>query len=185
MIYIALVHYPVINRQGEEIVSAVTNLDVHDIARVAKTYGIAGYYVVTPVKGQQELARKLISHWRKGVGGELNPDRRNALELVKIRPELFSVYEDIRLATGMRPVVYATTGKKFKDTTSWAELRQIMEEGKKSILLLFGTANGLAPSVLQQVDGVVAPIEGQRPYRHLSVRSAVAIALDRLLGHRE
>ncbi|MBT8351253.1 MAG: RNA methyltransferase, partial [Deltaproteobacteria bacterium] len=37
-LYVALVHYPVVNKNGDVIASAVTNLDLHDIARAAKTY---------------------------------------------------------------------------------------------------------------------------------------------------
>lgn len=37
---IALVHYPVLGKKGEIIGSAITNLDLHDIARTAKTYGM-------------------------------------------------------------------------------------------------------------------------------------------------
>ena len=39
-LYLALVHYPVVNRRGEVIVSALINLDLHDIARAAKTFGV-------------------------------------------------------------------------------------------------------------------------------------------------
>ncbi len=42
-IYIGLVHHPVRNRHGETVATAVTNLDIHDIARAARTYGIRGY----------------------------------------------------------------------------------------------------------------------------------------------
>jgi hypothetical protein len=37
---------------------------------------------------------------------------------------------------------------------------------------------------LESSDHVLAPIEGVRDYNHLSVRSAAAIILDRLMGNR-
>jgi len=49
-------------------------------------------------------------------------------------------------------------------------------------LLLFGTAWGLASSVTGESDHVLEPVTGPGNYNHLSVRSAAAVILDRLLG---
>jgi hypothetical protein len=49
---------------------------------------------------------------------------------------------------------------------------------------LLGTGWGLTEAVLSQSDYVLEAVEGQGDYNHLSVRSAAAIILDRLLGHR-
>ncbi len=49
---IALIHFPVINKLGETIGSAVTNLDIHDIARAARTFGVDRYYIITPYADQ-------------------------------------------------------------------------------------------------------------------------------------
>jgi hypothetical protein len=65
---VALVHYPVLNKNNEIIASAVTNLDLHDIARAAKTYGVKSFYVVTPLKDQIDLVARVISHWTNGSG---------------------------------------------------------------------------------------------------------------------
>src|SRR5690606_14363961 len=35
-----LVHHPVLDRAGEVVTTAITNLDLHDIARSAHTYGL-------------------------------------------------------------------------------------------------------------------------------------------------
>ena len=51
-----------------------------------------------------------------------------------------------------------------------------------AVLLLLGTAWGLAPEVLAMADGVLPPIRGVSGFNHLSVRSAAAILFDRLLG---
>ncbi|MBW2332764.1 MAG: RNA methyltransferase, partial [Deltaproteobacteria bacterium] len=48
-LYIGLLHYPVYNRRGEIIVSAITSLDLHDLARLAKTYGVKKFYVINPL----------------------------------------------------------------------------------------------------------------------------------------
>ena len=65
-VYAGLVHHPVYNRKGEIITTAVTNLDIHDIARSAQTYGLDGYYLIQPDKEQQELCRDILSFWQDG-----------------------------------------------------------------------------------------------------------------------
>jgi len=183
LIYLALVHYPVLNRHGELIASAITNLDIHDMARLARTYELSACYVVTPLSDQQVLARSLIDHWLEGVGGDINPDRREAMGLIRIAGDIEKVRSDITSETERRVLVYATTAKKRPNPVDWSGLRKkIGDQGRDSILLLFGTASGFDNSVLESVDGVISPIEGNREYNHLSVRSAVAITLDRLLG---
>ncbi|MBP1726316.1 MAG: hypothetical protein H6Q51_1614, partial [Deltaproteobacteria bacterium] len=58
-VYVALLHYPVYNRNGHVVCSAITNLDIHDIARAARTYGVSGFYVITPLEEQQLLLDRL------------------------------------------------------------------------------------------------------------------------------
>ena len=94
-LYVALVHYPVVNKNGDVITSSVTNLDLHDIARVAKTYGIKSFYVVTPLADQKALVEKIVSHWTEGLGAKYNPKRREALELIRIEETLEKVVDDI------------------------------------------------------------------------------------------
>ncbi len=53
-VYCALLHYPVKDREGAVVTTAVTNLDVHDIARSARAYGLKGYFIVTPIEAQRE-----------------------------------------------------------------------------------------------------------------------------------
>ena len=61
---IALVHHPVLDRRGDVVTSAVTNLDIHDLARLATTYNLSRYYLVTPAAEQQP--RVLLATGRKG-----------------------------------------------------------------------------------------------------------------------
>ena len=49
---------------------------------------------------------------------------------------------------------------------------------------MFGTGWGLAEEVFAAADATLAPVVGAGEYNHLSVRSAVAIVLDRLFGKR-
>lgn len=176
---IALLHYPVFNKNREVIASAVTNLDIHDLARAARTYGVATVYIVTPIIDQQELVTEIVNHWRQGYGATYNPSRQEALLTIKICPDLAST---MSLATAKgQCTTLATTAQPAGPVVNQQSIRPRLAAGE-NFLLLFGTAWGLIPEVFAQVDGVLAPLTGGHDYNHLSVRSAVAIMLDRLLG---
>jgi hypothetical protein len=53
------------------------------------------------------------------------------------------------------------------------------------VLILFGTGWGLDDRQIPGASQVLAPIRGAPTWNHLSVRSAVAIVLDRLFGRRD
>jgi hypothetical protein len=181
-LFLALVHYPVVNRRGEIIASAITNLDLHDLARAACTYNIPVCYVVTPLKDQQALAKDLLRHWCEGVGRELHPDRATALNRLKVLASLDEAREDIWTLCGTQPIVWATSARESVGTFSHREARKILQRDSAPFLLLFGTAWGLSESVLKEVDAVLEPIRGVDGYNHLSVRCAAAIMMDRLLS---
>lgn len=183
---VALIHHPVVNRHGEIIGSAVTNLDLHDIARASKTFGVSAYWVVTPYPLQQELATGIVGHWTEGYGGVADSDRAAALSLIKIRASLTEVIDEMTQKHGRRPKVVATSAASADEKrVSFAALRQEIIGEKLPVLLLFGTAWGLAPEALELADAMLPPISGPGAYNHLSVRSAASIMLDRLLGRRE
>ncbi len=178
---IALIHYPVIGKRGEIIGSAVTNLDLHDIARVAKTYGIGRYYIVTPYADQLELVQEIIDHWQTGHGSTSNPARKSALSLVFTESSIEEVVEKITDFRGAQPAIVTTSAKNQDACLSYNEAREKIASGEPT-LLVFGTAHGLAPEVTKLAKYTLPPIEGQTDYNHLSVRSAVSIICDRLLG---
>lgn len=180
-LYLALTHYPVLNKNGDTIASAVTNLDLHDIARNARTYGVGSFFVVTPLVDQKALVEKIVAHWRDGYGGVYNPKRRQALELISICDSLADVAEAVVGLEGAAPKLVATSANKQKRSISFKKLKGLLESGRPHLLVL-GTAWGLADDVLDTADYVLEPIGGQDGYNHLSVRSAAAIMLDRLLG---
>jgi hypothetical protein len=180
---IALMHYPVINKNGQRIASAVTNLDLHDIARAAKTYGVRSFFVVTPLADQQVLVETIIGHWTAGVGGAYNPMRREALDLIHVKNSFEDMVDHIRLSDGQDPVTVVTTARSHHDSIGFARFRQLLFTGT-SHLLLFGTAWGLADDFLSRADYRLAPVVGAPGYNHLSVRCAVAVVLDRILGQR-
>lgn len=181
MLDVALIHHPVVNRSGEVIGSAITNLDLHDIARAGATFGIGRYWVVSPFAEQRRLAREIVDHWTRGYGSSVNPDRQRALELIRICHDLDQVLEEATAEQGQKPLLLATCARPQTNTLGYELARQRLAGGE-SMLLLFGTAWGLAPEILQRVDATLPPIMGTGEYNHLSVRSAVSIILDRLLG---
>lgn len=181
---LALVHHPVVNKNGEVIGSAVTNLDLHDIARAARTFGAGRFYVVSPYEDQRQLTREILDHWLQGHGSVYNAKRGEALSVVSVCDDLAGLYEQITARHGERPLVIATSARAKDSEWSFSRLRRHIGAGG-SVLILLGTAWGLAPEVMDTVDGVLPPIMGDGEYNHLSVRSAASIILDRLLGRRE
>ena len=180
-LHIALLHHPVMNKRAEIIGSAVTNLDIHDIARSAKTYGIAKYFITTPYTDQQILVRELLDHWQTGHGASYNPARREALSIVQLATSVAEVIDALTKEYGKRPTIVTTSARIQDNTVSYQKMRRIIANNQP-VLLLFGTAHGLAEEVLQLSDATLPPIQGGTGYNHLSVRSAASITLDRLLG---
>lgn len=180
-LYVALMHYPVVNKNGDIIASALTNLDLHDISRASKTYGVRSFYVVTPLTDQKELAERIVSHWKSGSGSIYNPKRREALELICVKDSLKEVVEDIRNQCDDSPKTVATCAKHRSGALRFGRFQEMLKEGKP-YLLIFGTAWGLAEDFIAEVDYVLEPVKGKESYNHLSVRSASAIILDRLMG---
>jgi len=178
---VALVHYPVCNKKGETIGSAVTNLDVHDIARACRTFGVDVFYLLTPFEDQRRIVGEILQHWRQGYGALHNRKRKEALELVEVVGDLEELYQTVkgRRKEGFR--ILATGAALNEGTVEFETVRWQLAEGK-NFLLLFGTGWGLTSEVLQTVDGWLPGIRGCSDYNHLSVRSAAAIVLDRLRG---
>jgi hypothetical protein len=184
-LYVALLHYPVINKNGDTIASAVTNLDLHDISRVAKTYGVKAFYVVTPLTDQQVLVDRIVSHWVSGAGSRYNPKRRAALELIRIKTALDDVLDHIKAKEKATPVTVVTSADQRlmndRRKIGFYQFREMLK--KESVyLLIFGTGWGLSRRILARADYLLEPVTGCTGYNHLSVRSAASIILDRLLG---
>ena len=179
---VALLHHPVKNKHGEIITSAVTNLDLHDIARIAKTYGVESFYVVTPLEDQRALVEKIVSHWIDGWGGTYNPKRKAALTLVKVKDSLARVVEDFKIESGTDVHVVVTCASEKQNALRFDDFKDRLNDPAHAYLLAFGTAWGLTDEFIESADFVLEPIKGKAEYNHLPVRSAVAIILDRLLG---
>jgi len=183
-VYIALLHSPVLDKSDRTITTAVTNMDLHDMARLAATYELGAFYVVQPLELQARLVKRLISYWHSGSGGDYNLTRKQAFERVRLRAGLSEVVEEVEAEAGERPLVVGTSARGRGGSVDYAGLRERMARGG-TWLILFGTGWGIEPGFLAgNTDLVLEPIRGAGDYNHLSVRTAAAIILDRLMGDR-
>lgn len=182
---VALVHFPVYNKEGKIVATALTNLDIHDIARASRTFGAAPYFIVHGVPEMQEYAREVIEYWREGFGSEYNITRKQALEMIEVAPDLGAVHRRLLAVWGRPPLFVVTSARQFPFTVTYAELRRRIEEGDAPICLIFGTGYGLIDEIMAEADLTLEPIYGPTDYNHLSVRSAVSIILDRLASVRQ
>lgn len=183
-LYLALLHHPMLDKHGRVVTTALTNMDIHDIARSALTYGVRRFYVAHPVRPLRLLAEKIIEHWQSGYGATYNATRKDALSIVTLETDFDGVLVAVERESGRRPWVVGTSAKTGPGRVSFATLRQRLEQEELPYLLILGTGWGLAAELIARCDLLLEPIRGTGPYNHLSVRSAAAIILDRLRGQR-
>jgi hypothetical protein len=187
-VYIALLHTPVVNRNGAIVTTSVTNMDIHDISRSARTFGVQGYFLVTPIQDQHELVGRILSHWRSDRSKSYHPDRVEAVSLVQLANSFEEVKAKILAEHGEYPEVVLTDARPLPNSVSYADYRRELSDPnrpKKPVILVFGTGWGVSDVFYPEVHRILAPVygpEGVEGYNHLSVRSAVAIILDRLFG---
>lgn len=197
-VFVVLLHSPMINRSGKEVTTAVTNLDIHDIARSCKTFGVKQYFIVNPEEEQEKLVQGILDHWRSEVSRIYHIARARALETVRyLRTFEEAFNEATRLAAGARPFVVMPDAKDLPNALDYDELRRRWMhndlDGKgsqnhsgepRSLMIVFGTGWGIAPRFYGHVDAPLKPLRGPGEYNHLSVRAAASIVLDRLF-HRD
>ncbi|MBF0363215.1 MAG: RNA methyltransferase [Oligoflexia bacterium] len=176
--YLGLIHGPVRNKFEQEVVTSVTNLDIHDIARTGRTFDIKKYFIVTPVEAQTKLLNRVLGYWEKDQANQYNPYRFDALSRVDVAKSFEELIERVTQIEGEKPFV-VTTGANLKGENLFTPQSLInkINLDNRSLLLLFGTGYGLLDRMIAETDGSLTPINGFAPdgYNHLSVRSAVAI----------
>jgi hypothetical protein len=185
--YVALLHFPIRNRNGQLVTTAVTNMDIHDISRSARTFGAQGYFLVTPIEVQHELVGRILGHWRSEKSQRYHPDRVEAVCLVRLAHTFDEVKAAIRAKHGEDPEVVLTDASPIPNALSYADYRRELEAPGRTrpVVIVFGTGWGISEAFYPEVHRILAPVyglEGQEGYNHLSVRAAVAIVLDRLFG---
>ena len=181
-LFVGLVHYPIYNKRMQVIATAVTNFDIHDIARTARTYDVKKYFLIHPHNAQKEIIQKIIGYWQHGFGRVYNPDRSEALDRVAYVKDIAAAIEEVRRLTGKEPITITTDARVYPNTITYKAARQMLHEGDRPLLVLFGTGFGMEKDTMAAFDYILEPIYGPSNYNHLCVRSAVAIILDRLAG---
>jgi len=195
-VYVVLLHYPMRNRKGDVVTTAVTNLDIHDISRSCRTFGVTEYILVTPIASQHDLVRRILGHWGEDPSKQWHPDRAEALSRVRVEASFEAVLERLTERHGQRPEVVLTDAAQHERSISYADYRRELElrssqsesSSPRPVLICFGTGWGVDQSFYPAVDRILAPIYGpegpqeEGGYNHLSVRAAAAIILDRLFG---
>lgn len=179
-LYVALVHYPVLNKHNEVVTTSITNLDIHDISRSCSTFGVEKFFLVTPLESQKELYQRILGFWKSDIANKYNPDRVKALSLIEFAKSIEDAYAYVTKQEGVEPYVVTTTAAKMKSQLEFNEVKQL----DRPALLIFGTGNGLTKDIHSDADFILVPIKGAGVYNHLSVRSAVAIVLDRLTSEK-
>jgi len=182
--YVALMHSDVlVGEERKPGFTSVTSIDIHDVARSSKTYEIEEFFIVTPLLDQQKIVSKVLDFWKKGIGAEYNRCRYNAIQLVQLIDSLDDVIKKIEEKEGKKPILIATSAQMAdaQELISYDDQKKVWHNDRP-VLLLFGTGQGLSPEVIKRCDYLLLPINGFAEFNHLSVRSAVAIILDRWLG---
>jgi hypothetical protein len=183
-LYLGLVHHPIKNKLGELVTTSVTNLDIHDISRSCRTFGVKKYFIITPFEAQKTLVDSILGHWEQDFANAYNPDRQDALSIARCVDSIEMAIGEIEKIEGKRPLIVVTGANFDEFDGDTEELTKKLEVLNMPCFLLFGTGWGLHPIALEKAEYKLSPIISKNSdgYNHLSVRSAVAIYLDRLFG---
>lgn len=184
-----------VNRHGVEVTTAVTNLDIHDIARSCTTYGVTEYFVVNPEPEQEKLVGDILGHWKEELSSIYHPARAKALSKVSFLRTYEEVYNEVMVRSeGLKPFVVMPDARRIEGSATYKGLRERIEGGLlpldlaqngpylQPLVILLGTGWGIAPRFFSNVDCILDPILGPGTYNHLSVRAAAAVVLDKLFG---
>lgn len=181
-VFIALLHYPAMDKEEKIIVTSFTTMDLHDIARPARAYEINRFYIVQPIDAQRIVIKRQINYWLSEEGKRSNPTRYEIVQLVRLAYTLDEVIEDIEKERGKRPIIVGTDARTYPNTVKYSWLNREIEKRDRDWLIVFGTGYGIPPDMMNTFDYILEPIYGAGDWNHLSVRNAVAIILDRLFS---
>lgn len=179
---VVLLHEGMEDKEGKLVTTSLTLIDMHDIARSSTTYGLRRAFIAHPSPVIRKLAHTIEQHWQEGPGGSYNPDRKTAIETIEIVSDLDEAIHKIDLRTGKLPRIIATSAHDGAKRTSYTRMRSILEASEDPFLVMFGTGWGMGEALLSRAHYFLEPLKGPSSYNHLSVRSACAIVLDRLMG---
>ena len=138
---LALVHHPVLDRQGGVVTTAITNLDLHDLARSGRTYGASAVFVVHPIEAQRRLAERVQEHWVLGSGKRRIPDRATAMDLLRVVASLEEAYQALGGRTAIQVWTTAATARHGAVIT-YAEARARLAAARSRCCSSSGRAGG-------------------------------------------
>ncbi len=189
-VYLTLLHYPVYDKNGAIVATSITNYDIHDISRLARTYNLGGYYMVTPLRSQQELCHRIIRHWVEGFGSQYNQTRYEAFSTTHLADSFPEVLEELTEKFQTAPKVIITSARQHiaaecgKPLVSYHQVSELVRKNTSTPhVIVLGTGYGIENQCIRSHgDMVLQPVYGVSGYNHLSVRSAASIMIDRLFG---
>lgn len=182
--YVALLHGDVLVGSEKKLgVTSVTSVDIHDIARSCATYDVEGFFLVTPLKDQQNIVNTLQKFWMTDAGIAYNPHRHEAMRRLMLMDNLQEAIEKIKQKEGREPVVVVTSARNIdhKSPITFFDQDKVWKSDRP-VLIVLGTGQGLSDEIIEKSDHLLTPLQGLSEFKHLSVRSAAAIILDRWLG---
>jgi tRNA (guanine37-N1)-methyltransferase len=181
--YVVLLHSDVLIGDNQEGTTSVTSLDIHDIARSARTYGFKKFFIVTPLVDQQKVVTKLLDFWQNEEGMEYNKNRYEALSQVCLLSTLDEVVSHIEKQEGKQPVLVATSAheRNHEQVVTFFDQEKVWATNRP-VLFVLGTGKGLCEKIINRSEFMLKPLTGFMDFNHLSVRSAAAILFDRWLG---
>lgn len=181
--YIVVMHSDVIIKNGDVGTTSVGSLNLHDICRSARTYGVKRVFIVTPLEDQHRIIKTFLNFWQGTSGKNYNAKRSEAISLLTLVHSFDEVKKLIAENEGQNPLILTTSAKKSDDAPAIDyQSQSVVWSLKRPVLLVFGTGQGLAQHIMEQSSFILKPVFGLTDYNHLSVRSAIAIILDRWLG---
>ncbi len=180
-LHVVLLHGDMLDKQNKLVTTSLTIIDMHDLARSCRTYGARSLFIAHPSPAIRKLGRTIKNHWEEGYGATYNPNRKDAIEQVNIVSNLDEAVQQLDLKYGQLPTLIATSAREGGQRVNFPELRERLQTGQPYLLML-GTGWGMSEALLARADIFLAPVRGGTIYNHLSVRSACAIMLDRLLS---
>lgn len=181
--YAVIMYDQVLTKDENVTTTSIKSLDIHDIARACKTYGIEKLFIVTPLKDQKSIAKEFLKFWLETDGRVYNESRYKAVKNVVVVDSFSQVTEFISNQNdSLNPIILTTSAKRnTKKSITFNDQSKIWAH-KKPVVIVFGTGSGLNEQMIEKSDYLFVPIDGMSGYNHLSVRSAAAIVFDRWLG---
>ena len=159
----------------------LTTINLHDLARLATTYGVTGCYVVTPFERQRRLADRMVSSLDRGATGlPIIRRGREALQNLCVVGSLAECRCRTR-SKPLRPRAPAPSPRTrggCRGARHTVTCAHIIWRRSEAFLLLLGTGWGLAADLMDGCDYMLAPIAVGERYNHLPVRVAAGIMLD-------